>query len=74
VAFLIDKVREEGVRTVFYIEFSNHLVADSIAEATGAETALLHSCHNVTRQELEEGVSYISLMERNLETLKGALD
>jgi zinc transport system substrate-binding protein len=73
VAFLIDKVREEGVRTVFYIEFSNHLVADSIAEATGAKTAMLHSCHNVARQELEEGATYISLMERNLETLKGAL-
>ena len=73
VAFLIDKVREEGVNTVFYIEFSNHLVADSIAEATGAGTAMLHSCHNVTRQEMEEGATYVSLMERNLETLKGAL-
>ena len=58
---------------MFYIEFSNHLVADSIAEATGAKTAMLHSCHNVARQELEEGATYISLMERNLETLKGAL-
>ena len=31
VAFLTDKVREEQIPTVWYIEFSNHLVADSIA-------------------------------------------
>ena len=31
IAFLTDKVREEGISTVWYIEFSNHLVADAIA-------------------------------------------
>lgn len=70
VAFLTEKVREEGISTVFYIEFSNHLVADSIAEAAGAETALFHSCHNVSRQDLEAGATYLSLMRGNLETLK----
>lgn len=73
-AYLINKVRSTGCKTVFYIEFSNHLVADSIAEATGVETAMFHSCHNVSRTELDGGVSYISLMEQNLETLKGAFD
>ena len=70
IAFLTDKVKEEGISTVYYIEFSNHLVADSIAEATGAGTALFHSCHNVSQAELDEGVTYVSLMEGNLETLR----
>ncbi len=73
IAFLTDKVRDGNVSTVFYIEFSNHLVADSIAEQTGAKTALFHSCHNVSKAELDAGVSYLSLMEGNLETLKGAM-
>ena len=55
---------------VWYIEFSNHLVADSIAEAASAETAMFHSCHNVSRQELEGGATYVSLMEGNLKTLR----
>ena len=55
---------------MWYIEFSNHLVADSIAEATGAETALFNSCHNVSADDLEAGATYISLMEGNLETLR----
>ena len=70
IAFLTDKVRQEGISTVWYIEFSNHLVADSIAEATGAETALFNSCHNVSADDLEAGATYISLMEGNLETLR----
>lgn len=70
IAFLTDKVREEGISTVWYIEFSNHLVADSIAEATGTKTAMFHTCHNVTKAQLEAGVTYVSLMRENLETLR----
>ena len=70
VAFLTEKVRREQLPVVWYIEFSNHLVADSIAEAAGAETAMFHTCHNVSRQELEDGATYLSLMEGNLKTLR----
>ena len=70
VAFLTEKVRAEGLGTVWYIEFSNHLVADSIAEAAGAATAQFHPCHNVSRDDLEAGATYLSLMEGNLETLR----
>lgn len=70
VAFLTEKVREEHLPTVWYIEFSNHLVADSIAEAAGAETAQFHTCHNVSRAELEAGATYLSLMRGNLEVLQ----
>ena len=73
IAYLTDLVREKQLSTVYYIEFSNHLVADSIAEATGVGTALFHSCHNVSRQQLDEGITYLSLMRGNLETLKETL-
>ena len=70
VAFLTEKVRREGLSTVWYIEFSNHLVADSIAEAAGAGTAMFHTCHNVSRADLEAGATYLSLMRANLEALQ----
>lgn len=70
IAFLTGKVQEERIPTVWYIEFSNHLVADSIAEATGTRTAMFHTCHNVSGEELEGGATYLSLMEGNLETLR----
>lgn len=74
IASLIDKVNSESISTIFYVEFSNHKIADAIAEATGKKTAMLHSCHNVTREDLENGATYISLMEQNLETLKEAMN
>ena len=70
IAFLTDKVRQEHIPTVWYIEFSNHLVADSIAEATGTKTAMFHTCHNVSQEEMDSGATYLSLMEGNLETLR----
>ena len=70
IAFLTDKVREEQISTVWYIEFSNHLVADSIAESAGVKTAMFHTCHNVSADDLAAGATYVSLMEQNLETLR----
>ena len=70
VAFLTRKVREEGLPAVWYIEFSNHLMADSIAEAAGVETAQFHTCHNVSRADLEAGATCLSLMRANLEALR----
>ena len=70
VAFLTEKVAAEGLGTVWYIEFSNHLVADSIAEAAGVSTAMFHTAHNVSRAELEAGATYLSLMRGNLEVLR----
>lgn len=73
VAFLIDKVRSEQIPAVFTIEFSNEKMADVICEDTGCEKLKFHSCHNVSREELAAGVSYLSLMRQNLESLKEAL-
>jgi zinc transport system substrate-binding protein len=73
VAFLIDKVKAEKIPVVFHIEFGNEKMAGAIAEQTGARVLLLHSCHNVTRNDLIGGKTYIDLMAANAEALKAAL-
>lgn len=73
VAFLINKVNDEGIPAVFHIELSNEKVADTICESTGAQKLQLHSCHNVTRDQMNEGVTYIDLMQQNVEALRQAL-
>ena len=74
VAYLIDKVRKENVPVVFHIEMSDEETADAICRETGAKKMLLHSCHNLSRKEIEEGATYIALMRKNLENLKEALN
>ena len=73
VAFLIEKAKAENVRVVFHIEFSNETMAETIAAESVAEVRLLHSCHNVSAKDMEEGVGYLSLMEQNLRTLEEVL-
>lgn len=74
VAAIIEEVKETGVPAVFYIELSNRLMANTIAEATGAEELLLHSCQNVSREEFRQREGYLSLMERNVRNLQRALN
>lgn len=73
IAFLIDKVKEEELTCVFHLELSNAKAADAIAEATGTKVKMLHSCHNISKEELDSGVTYLSLMAQNLETLQKAV-
>lgn len=74
ISFLIDKVRTEHIPIVFYTETSDGKVADTVCESSGAEKMLFHSCHNITKQQFEDGTSYIGLMKKNLEALAIALN
>ena len=73
VAFLIDKVNQENIPVVFYIELSNGKVADTIAESTNAKTMCFNSCHNISMEQYLNGVTYTDLMRQNCEALKEAL-
>ena len=74
VAFLIDKVRAEGIPVVFTIELSNGKLADTICEATGTKKLEFATCHNVTAQAFADGATYLQLMERNVQALREALN
>ena len=73
-AFLINKVKEEKVPMVLKMELSNDNIAKAIAEATGTDVKVFYSCHNLTAQEFKDGETYLSMMEKNVETLKEVLN
>ena len=66
---VVDAIRENDLDTVFYVELSNHRIADAIAAETGCKTACLHSCHNLSKEDFDAGETYLTLMRQNLETL-----
>lgn len=74
IQYLIDKIKAEGIPVIFTIENSDRNVAETISGETGAKVLEFHSCHNITKSELENGVTYVDLMERNLKNLKEALN
>jgi len=71
---LIDKVKEQNIKYIFYVEFSSKTIANTVANETGAELRLLHSCHNISKEDYKNGVTYIDLMEQNLEVLREVLN
>lgn len=73
IAFLIKEIKAQQIPVVFHEEMSNEKVADILCEATGAKKLLLHACHSITKDQLEGGATYLSLMEQNVRNLKEAL-
>ena len=73
VTYLINKVKEEKIPVVLYIELSTGKTAKSIAEATGAEAMQIQTLHNISKDDFESGETYVSLMNRNLDVLRKAL-
>lgn len=67
---LIDTVKSKNLPAVFYIELGNHKIADTIAESTDTKTILLQSCQNVTKNDFENGETWVSLMTRNAKALE----
>ena len=73
IAGLIETVRHEQIPVIFYVEFSSRLIANTIAEDTGASLLELHSAHNVSAADFAAGVTYLDIMWRNVEQLREAL-
>ena len=71
---VIDYMKENNIKVVFYQEASSGKIADSIAKETGAQKLVFHTIHNATQEEINTGETYISLMRKNLENLKQALE
>ena len=71
---VIDYMKKNDIKVVFYQEASSGRIADSIAKETGAKKLVFHTIHNATQEEIDNGETYISLMKKNLENLKQALE
>ena len=73
IGFLVDKIKEDNIKAVFYLELSSHIVADAIETDTGAKPLQFNSCHNITQKQFDSGVTYVDLMKKNVNNLKIAL-
>jgi len=76
IIFLAGKMDELGLKHIFVVENSDQKIANTIVENTqekNQEILTLNSLQSVKKQDVENGVTYLQVMEDNLETLKKAL-
>ena len=74
VAKILDFIKKNDIPAVYYEEFSEPKIANSIAEQTGVKTLKFSTLHNVTKEQLESGVTFVELMRENLENLRQGLN
>ena len=76
ITFLAGKVDELSLNAVMTIEGTDHRIAETIVQNTKSkdqQILTMDSMQAVTSKDVENGVSYMSVMENNLSVLKEAL-
>ena len=73
-AEIIDFVKANQVKIIFSEELVSPKVAQSIANATGAQLEVLNPIEGLTNTQLENGDDYFTVMRENLTALKKALN
>jgi zinc transport system substrate-binding protein len=73
-AEVIDFVKENKVKTIFFEELVSPKVAEAIAKETGAKIQVLSPVEGLSDQEVKDGEDYFSVMEKNLVAIKEALE
>jgi len=72
-ARLINELKKNGIKYVFYEELSSPKIAETISEETGAQLLLLSTAEKITKKELNNKVSFVDIMNNNLVNLKTGL-
>ena len=77
IVFLANKLKEENLPHVMVLEGSDGKLAKTIIDTAGmpeVTTLAMNSMQSCTMKDVSEGVTYLSLMEQNLEVLLSALN
>lgn len=72
-ASLVRQMRENGLKHVYAEELIDPRMAETISRETGATILMLHGAHNISKDDLARGVTFLSLMEQNLTNLRTGL-
>jgi len=70
IARLIRQIQENGLHYIYTEELVEPRIADTISRETGASVLKLHGAHNISKNDLEAGATFLSLMEQNLKNLR----
>lgn len=72
-AEIIDFVKDNDIKVIFFEELASPKVVDTIANETGVVVDVLNPLEGLSDKEIEDGDDYFSVMRKNLEALTRAL-
>jgi len=71
---IINQIKENNIKYIFYEELSSPKIAEMLSKETGTKLLFLNPGANISKEQLESGVTFISIMKNNLENLKIGLE
>jgi zinc transport system substrate-binding protein len=70
---VIGLAKKHDIKTIFFETNVSDKLARLIAREVGADTSLLYPGHNLTKEQWRSGLTFLDLMEKNLESLRHGL-
>ncbi|MDD5686877.1 MAG: zinc ABC transporter substrate-binding protein [Elusimicrobia bacterium] len=70
---LINQIRKDKIEYVFYEELTSPKIAETITNETKAKMLFLNAAHNISKEQFNNNISFVSIMENNLKNLKTGL-
>lgn len=73
IAELVKEMRANGLRYVFSEELLSPATAEMIAKEAGATVLPLNGAHNISKEDFDRKVSFLTIMRKNLVNLRKGL-
>lgn len=74
IAGLTDLVKKEGIKYVFTETLFSSKIADTLAAEAKVQTLVFNPLEGLTKDEMAGGENYVTIMEKNLQQLRLALE
>jgi len=74
IAELKKMMNDYGIKHIYYEELITPRVAEVISRETGASLLKIHGAHNISKEEMDKGITFIGIMEDNLKSLQKGLE
>lgn len=62
-------IEDNNINVIYFEDTSTSTISDTLAGETGVRTQVMSSLESVSEEDMDQGVNYISLMEKNLKSL-----
>ena len=73
-SYIINFIKENNIPVVYYEELSLSQTAKSICDNANVKALKFSTIHNLSKEQFDNGITYMDLMKENLENLRAGLN
>lgn len=71
---LVNQIKQNSISYIFYEELTSPKIAETLAKETNTKLLFLNAAHNLSKNDFDNNITFISIMENNLQQLSIGLN